>query len=117
MDFEAAILSHTRWKRRLHHSMAGGDRLDAPTVAAPDRCDLGRWLLQEQSRFGDQPDFRALLDEHTAFHRAAGRVVQEINAGAHDEASRLLGFDSEFAQHSARVVELLQRLQRRDSHA
>lgn len=117
MDFEAAILSHTRWKRRLHQSMTGGVRLDAATVAAPDQCDLGRWLLHEQSRLGAQPDYRALLEQHTAFHLAAGRVVQEINAGAHDAAHRLLGFDSEFAQRSLRVVELLRRLRGQSSNA
>lgn len=117
MDFEAAILSHTRWKRRLHASMSGGERLDADVVGAPDQCDLGRWLDRMEPRLSDEADYRALVEQHAAFHRAAGRVVARINEGNHDEAHRLLGFDSEFAQRSLGVVELLTRLRPHLSHA
>lgn len=117
MDFEAAILSHTRWKRRLHASMAGEGRLDPAEVGADDHCDLGRWLHEEAGRFAEHPDFQDLVAQHAAFHRAAGRVVDRINDGNHDEAHRLLGFDSEFAQCSLKVVDLLGRLRRHGAHA
>lgn len=110
MDFDTAILAHTRWKRRLHASMAEGAPLDAEQVGRDRDCDLGRWIAQEQARLADRAEYRALEEAHAAFHRAAARVAREINEGHLDQAHRLMGFDSEFSRRSLQVIEAIGRL-------
>ncbi len=104
MDFEGAILSHTRWKRRLHASLSSGEALDPAETARDDRCELGQWIAAVRPTLGSRSDFLELAQAHRRFHLAAADVVRVINAGETERAARMLGFGSEFALASAEVV-------------
>lgn len=48
--------------------------------------------------------FVELTGKHAVFHRAAGEVARQINAGRYADAERLLGSGSRFAEISTDVV-------------
>lgn len=103
-DYEGAILSHTRWKRRIHASMSAGGALDPVEAARADACQLGRWIAGAGAPVSRWPEYQALARDHGRFHLAAAEVVRAINAGRHEEAVRLLGFGSEYTEASEAVV-------------
>ncbi len=105
MDFAEAIVSHTRWKRRLAALVEGAvdDELDAETVGRRDRCPLGRWLHHPANA-----DDVALADarrEHDDFHRLAAEVVRCVRQGDPARARELLSLD--YAERSIAIVVLL----------
>lgn len=110
MDFEGAILAHTRWKRRLQASMNGGERLDPAVVQLDNQCDLGKWLHGEGSVHAANGEFDKLVRSHAAFHEAAAAVVERINRGQIDEATRMIGMGSAFVERSSAVVQSIARM-------
>ena len=112
-DFDQAIDAHRQWKVRLRQAIAERATLDAATICLDDRCPLGQWLHGSGGRqWGGRPGFVALLEKHAEFHQVAGGVAKRINAGAMDEAERLIGSGSRFAQVSTEVCTLLSRAKR-----
>jgi len=112
-DFDSAIEAHRQWKVRLRKAIADHAQLDADKICKDDGCLLGQWLHGTGGqRWSGQPGFIALLDTHAEFHRVAGSVARQINAGASTEAERLLGSGSRFAQVSTQVCTLLTRAKR-----
>ena len=112
-DFDKAIEAHRQWKVRLRKAIAERSSLDADTLCRDDRCPLGQWLHGNGGRrWGSAPGFTALLERHAEFHNAAGQVARQINAGAVEQAERLIGAGSRFAQVSTEVCTLLTRAKR-----
>ncbi|MCA0242655.1 MAG: methyl-accepting chemotaxis protein [Proteobacteria bacterium] len=112
-DFDKAIEAHRAWKVKLRQAIDQHQRLDADTLCRDDQCPLGQWLHGSGSqRFGGRPGFVALLDKHADFHREAGTVARRINGGLYDDAERLIGSGSRFAQVSTEVATLLMQAKR-----
>ncbi len=112
-DFDQAIEAHRQWKVLLRQAIAEGAKLDADVICRDDRCRLGKWLHGSGGhRWGAQPGFVALLQKHAEFHDVAGTVARQINAGAMDNAERMIGSGSRFAQVSNEVCTLLTRAKR-----
>jgi methyl-accepting chemotaxis protein len=112
-DFDAAIQAHRQWKVKLRQAIAKHERLDADTICRDDACPLGRWLHGPGgARWGNKPSFVELVDRHAGFHRAAGAVARQINAGDYERAERLIGAGSDFARASTEVTTLLTRAKR-----
>jgi methyl-accepting chemotaxis protein len=112
-DFDAAIQAHRQWKVKLRQAIAKHERLDADTICRDDACPLGRWLHGPGgARWGGKPSFVELVDRHAGFHRAAGAVARQINAGDYERAERLIGAGSDFARASTEVTTLLTRAKR-----
>ncbi|MFG6467629.1 methyl-accepting chemotaxis protein [Roseateles sp. BYS87W] len=112
-DFDAAIGAHRDWKVKLRQAIAERSHLDADTLCRDDQCPLGRWLHGDgQRRWGTRPTFVALLGKHAQFHQVAGDVARRINGGQYDQAERLIGSGSAFAQVSSEVATLLTQAKR-----
>ncbi len=112
-DLDKAVDAHRAWKVKLRSAIAQREQLDADAICRDDRCPLGQWLHGPGgTRWGARPAFVALLDEHAEFHRAAGEVAATINRGAYDQAERLLGSGSHFAEASNRTVTAILRVKR-----
>ncbi|GAB4039615.1 MAG: hypothetical protein Fur0014_09500 [Rubrivivax sp.] len=112
-DFDAAIEAHRAWKVKLRQTMAEPGRRDAETICRDDACPLGRWLHGPGgARRGGKPSFVERVARHADFRRAAGAVVQRINAGDDDRAERLIGSGSAFARAPTEVTRLLARAER-----
>ncbi|MDD0838090.1 methyl-accepting chemotaxis protein [Curvibacter sp. HBC61] len=113
LNVDSAIEAHRQWKVKLRAAIEQRSQLDAQTISCDDRCPLGQWLHgRGGQRFGGKPSFVALLEEHKGFHLAAGDVARRINAGALDDAQRMLGAGSAFAKASNAVTTALSRIKR-----
>ena len=98
---------------KLRQAIGKQERLDADTLCRDDACPLGRWLHGPGgARWGGKPSFVELVDRHADFHRAAGSVARQINAGDYERAERLIGAGSDFARASTEVATLLTRAKR-----
>lgn len=112
-DFDKAIEAHRQWKVKLRQAIAEHAQLDADTVCRDDRCPLGQWLHGAGgAQWGSRPLFRDLVQKHADFHTEAGGVARKINARQYDDAERLIGSGSRFAQVSTEVATLLTQAKR-----
>ena len=103
MDFDSAILAHVNWRARLLRAINGKstETLD-PTVIESDGCPLGQWLRKEGLALSADPGYAELLRTHAEFHKAAARVVRQVQGGRPDEARTTLKKDVD--RLSLRVV-------------
>jgi methyl-accepting chemotaxis protein len=112
-DFDKAIDGHRQWKVKLRKSIAEKGQLDANTICKDDQCPLGKWLHGPGgARWGNKPSFVELTTRHAEFHQTAGAVARTINAGQWNDAERLIGGGSRFAQVSTEVSTLLLKAKR-----
>ncbi len=104
-DFDQAIEAHRAWKVKLRGAIANQQKLDAETLCRDDRCPLGQWLHGAGSkRWGSHPAFVQLIGQHAEFHQEAGAVAKAVNQGAYEQAERLIGSGSRFAEVSTATV-------------
>lgn len=107
MDFDGAIMAHTKWKRRLQAAVSGAEKLDPATIRRDDQCDLGKWLHGEGKVHAKHADYGKLVSSHATFHTCAADVVVQINAGKPDKATQMLAMGSDFVRTSSTVVMLI----------
>ena len=111
MDFDGAILAHSRWKRRLKDAIDKKETIDAAQTAKDDQCDLGKWIHGEARKaYGGDPALAELKDEHARFHRTAAEVVGYINRGDKAKATEMISTTGEFSHCSGRVVTAITKL-------
>ncbi|MCK9532083.1 MAG: CZB domain-containing protein [Hydrogenophaga sp.] len=112
MNFFDALNIHLAWKQRLREYVEGegAERLDPAIVGNHHCCELGRWIAEESEARKDSPEFAAMCEQHAAFHRCAGLVVEHMQAGDVSTARDLLLTD--YAVLSARVVKAITKLNR-----
>lgn len=114
MDFDDAIVSHLKWKIRLHDFLSGkGGKLDSATAADARVCELGQWIDGEGQRYQETPDYRDLKEKHAAFHRVAAEVLRLAESGDRAGAMALLANGREFSSASRGIVGAIMRLERR----
>ena len=112
-DFNAAIEAHRKWKVTLRQAIAQRQTLDAEKICRDDQCPLGKWIHGPGGkRWGSKPMFSELLGKHAEFHLTAGEVAQTINAGMYEDAERLIGSGSKFANVSNEVATILTKAKR-----
>ncbi len=112
-NFDKAIDAHRQWKVKLRKAIAERDTLDSDVICRDDQCPLGQWLHGPGGvQWGARPAFVALLNTHAEFHRTAGAVAKQINAGHYSQAEQLIGSGSAFAQVSSAVAMALTRAKR-----
>lgn len=111
MELSEAVTQHMEWKVRLRTALASGQTVEVETAADECNCALGRWLNGDAGqRYAKLDSYRACVETHTQFHRAAGRVVQCIGEGRETEAKAMLAMSGEFSTASAALIEALQKL-------
>lgn len=106
-----AIQAHTAWKKRLMDYVEGHstEDLQPHVIGVDNRCVLGKWIHGSgKTRFGEQPLFQQLVDEHAKFHYHASRVVEAHQGGNTALANQLLA--GAFAEQSRQTVNCLARL-------
>ncbi len=115
MDFDAAILVHSKWKRRLQDFVAGKstETLDRARIARDDVCDLGKWIETQRAALAGDADFRNLIARHKDFHERAAEVVALCEAGTKDLAQKALDPTAPYSRASAGVVNAIVRLRTR----
>ena len=104
MDLSKAIEAHGEWKVKFRQAINGKESLDAATIAADDRCNLGKWLHGEaKTKFANLKSYAECVAMHAAFHKCAGNVAQAINARKYAEAQSMIGVGSDYLKASVAV--------------
>lgn len=112
LNFMTAIDAHMKWKTRLENYIqgTGNEDLKVEVVCRDDQCPLGKWIYSTGGeRFGEIDTFGEMKDQHAAFHRCAGKVLETAQAGRKEEAMRLLQH-GEYVRASEQVKRLLAKL-------
>jgi len=105
MDFDAALVAHADWKRKLKAYLEKPDRsLQAAEVALDNKCKLGEWITGEGRKHAASPLFKTLTAEHARFHKAAAELVRRANLGEKVNGEVALGASSEFTKATVAVV-------------
>jgi hypothetical protein len=105
MDFDQAVATHSKWKRRLRDYLFKHDgSLHPNEVSLDHKCELGEWIYGEGAAYSALPEFTRLKYEHARFHAAAAEIVRKANSG--DPATEEVQpcSSSEFSTASAAVV-------------
>jgi hypothetical protein len=106
-----AMLVHSAWKKRLNEYLEGRSREDLQpgNIRVDHLCVLGKWIHSDgKARFGDQPEYSKLVEEHAKFHQHAAQVVEAHQVGDTGLAQEIL--QGLFEEQSRRTVTCLTRL-------
>ncbi|MDT8990305.1 CZB domain-containing protein [Curvibacter sp. APW13] len=102
MNLDNAAAAHALWKTKLRAAIAKHEQLDVVTLSRDDCCELGQWLHGEgKSSYGRLAAHGDCMHKHLTFHSEVTKVAKVVNAGRYDEAERMLGMGSGFAQASS----------------
>lgn len=106
-----ALEAHTDWKRRLMDYLDGrsDEVLHPHEICVDNRCELGKWIHGPGlARFGKQPLFVSLVEEHAKFHHQAAKVVEAQQAGKATKAMHILA--EGFTEQSRKTISCLSKL-------
>lgn len=105
MDFDEAVATHGKWKRKLRRYLAKRDGTMNPAQVGVDHeCELGQWIYGEGSSYSALPEFAKLKDEHARFHTAASEIVRKANLGGSVAEEIAPCSSSEFSKASSGLV-------------
>lgn len=104
---EQAIYAHSAWKQRLREAAEGAPlELSAGDICRDDKCTFGRWIHAAETRAeleGDA-DYALARELHAEFHRIAGAIAFQIEAGELDEARRSLEVRTEYDRKTRALI-------------
>jgi hypothetical protein len=105
MDFNEAIDTHSKWKRKLRRSLEQRDiSLHPDEVSLDGNCFLGRWIYGEGACHSSLPEYKKLKFEHARFHVVASELVRKANSGDSVSEQTAPCANSEFSMSSSAVV-------------
>ncbi len=114
MNFDDALSAHVAWKSKLSAYVRRPDKsLNATTVATDNGCPLGQWIHGEGKKHASLAEYRTLLAQHAAFHKAAADVIRRADAGEKVNDEIAIGKSSPFATASSAVVSAINELRRK----
>ena len=115
VNFDAAILAHSRWEKRLADLIEGESTevLDPEKVGRDDQCDLGKWIQSVPPEVQKDSDFGKLVAEHSAFHHQAALITRLVQKGDLVSARDGIGLSSEYLRKSTAVINLIGTLRHR----
>jgi hypothetical protein len=72
-------------------------------VGVDNKCEPGRWMDGEGTKFAALPQFSKLKTEHRRFPKAIAAVIRKADSGADPTAEVALGSKSEYSAASSAV--------------
>ena len=112
MDYDSAILAHSRWKNKLKDHIEGKLQVDPVILGKDDQCELGKWLHAEAKDYAGVREFKELLVRHARFHDVAAGVVRQAHSCSPEKALELLQPRSEYGSASSDCVNALAALRK-----
>jgi Chemoreceptor zinc-binding domain len=106
-----AVMAHKAWKKRLFEYLEGHSKEDLQPgkICVDYLCALGKWIHGDgKARFGEQPVFLKLVEEHAKFHAHAAKVVEAHQVGNSNLALEIL--EGSFDRQSRKTVTCLTKL-------
>ena len=116
MDFDEAVATHSKWKRKLRQYLDKGDGSLRPAEVSLDhKCTLGQWIYGEGAKYSSLPEYTRLKYEHARFHLAASEIVKKANSGGDVIHQVEPCSSSEFSAASSAIVIALMAMKKRVS--
>jgi len=115
LNYDDAILAHSRWKKRLADLIEGKSTevLDPAKVGRDDQCDLGKWIQTAPPEVKQDGEFVKLVAEHADFHKQAASIVQLIQKGDLVAAQKCMEPSSDYIRKSMAVVNQIGKIRTR----
>ena len=106
-EIAKAIAAHGQWKTRLKQAIESST-IDVPvaTIEMNNQCGFGKWLYGPSITTQDKATqhYKAVVELHTQFHKAAAKIAALAIAGKKPEAEKLMGLNGDFANISAQLT-------------
>ncbi len=76
----------------------------------PNKCEFGKWLYGNtiSDDIKESNYYQKVVDLHAQFHVEAAKVLTLALAGNRDEATKLMGTGSEFANRSSELTRTIE---------
>jgi methyl-accepting chemotaxis protein len=114
MDFDEAVGTHSKWKRKLRHVLAKRDgSLHPSEISLDHKCVLGQWIYGEGAIYSSLPEYTRLKYEHSRFHLVAAELVKKANSGEFVGAEMTPCANTEFSTASSAVVIAIMAMKKR----
>ena len=116
MNFDEAVLAHSKWKMRLLEVAMGlsKESLDPEIVGADNKCALGQWIHGEaKQKYSQLSEYLTLIEVHASFHQCASSVLRMALSGQAEEAKIHLNTGGSFMGASTQTITAIRRLQRK----
>ncbi|MBK6744680.1 MAG: Tar ligand binding domain-containing protein [Hydrogenophilales bacterium] len=113
-DFDAMILAHQDWKKKLRVALASEQearKLQPKDIAKDNVCALGKWIYGPGREHSAMPEYGQLKEHHGRFHRCAADVARKAQEGDKDGAKALL--HDTFTPLSEKTVALIRSMRDR----
>ena len=104
MDFNQMLLAHSNWKNRLKDVIQKNERIDVKTAGTDDKCELGKWLYGEGTKFASLNEYKNLKAKHAAFHTCVAKVATEAASLPKESALALLDPFGEYGRASSECI-------------
>lgn len=102
MDLDTAVQKHAEWKVKLRSAISKHEKMDVPTLARDDCCDLGRWLHgAAKVRFGHLGAHANCVHKHQLFHSEVAKVATAVNTGKFAQTEDMLAALTPYAKASS----------------
>ncbi|GKT11203.1 MAG: methyl-accepting chemotaxis protein [Thiomicrorhabdus sp.] len=89
IDFADAKMKHISWMTKLEQLLVGQkSEVTYESARKSDACPLGQWLYGDGQKYSNLASMQKLVEVHTEFHTAVGRVVDAYQLGDKEIASQ-----------------------------
>ncbi|RKZ60051.1 MAG: hypothetical protein DRR16_25585 [Candidatus Parabeggiatoa sp. nov. 3] len=103
---DPAIWAHSRWKVHLKEAIETGQSdFNVETVRNPHACAFGQWLDSKEGK--TLSHYSEIVELHQNFHKEAAQILSLALIGQKDEAASKIQLGSEFSHMTARLVNTL----------
>ncbi len=105
----AVKLSHNIWKEKLSDMLAGKLSLSPSGIVTHHDCEFGQWYFSGgKERYGQNPVFKAIDNQHEKVHKTAREIARLFNDGEKEKARDLF---SEFKGITDKLFDMLDELE------
>ena len=111
LNVKDAITMHIRWKVTLQLAITRQEPLSSGAIRAiqqPDECCIGAWLRSRETvAIRQEPEYIAVVVQHTAFHREMLQIADRIANKDFAAANRCLDPRGSFHRASLALASAL----------
>jgi hypothetical protein len=109
-EIEEALQAHYAWREHFKDILYGRAPFELKSIAAPDQCVLGKWLVNEGQRMIPTELHDDICAVHAEFHHIAADIIQKIKDKRYVEAKKDIELDGALNQTSLRLRGMLVKL-------
>jgi Chemoreceptor zinc-binding domain len=112
-DWAKIKLQHLSWRTKFRSLFYGARTVAEVPAKDHTACDMGKWLYSfGVALYGEDHDFKVLLEKHKLFHQYAGHALKMYSNGQQVESLAVL--DQHIFPISTELLGMIDTLQKRE---